>query len=46
MDNVQPLKVVDQIVATVDVATSEQTKCQKESDIGKVQPPNSWPSRA
>ena len=38
--NEQPLKVVDQIVATVDVAQRVQTKFQKERDTVKVQHSN------
>ena len=38
--NVQPLKVVDQIVATIDATQSVQTKLQKEKDTVKVQDSN------
>ena len=38
--NVQPLKVADQIVTTVDVAQSVQAKFQKEKDTVKVQHSN------
>ena len=36
----QSPRVVNQIVATVDVAQGVQTKFKKERDIDKVQPPN------